>query len=542
MGKGSFNPDEYLAKKSEFDPDSYLQKVSQPSKPDTAMKAAAAGLGSGVTLGYAPQIGAAIAPVIDKGIEFFTGMRAPQDTYVQRRDENIANQNALAQSNPLAYGVGDVAGSIATTAAPMGLASRLGLLGKGASASKALVTADQASKLARAGQAAKGIGQAAATGAGIAAITNPGDVEGEISPLQFGQRVDNAKTGALVGGAAAGAVMGVSKLAKGVAGGAKSFAENRAFKALGGLKKATDEANKKGNLKDIGRTLLDEKVVTPFATPKTIAKRLEGKIDDATAAIDGAIEKIQKGMAHVDDLKPDQAEKLKATFFRPLDVAVNLKQQLREDNKGVPDKILKPAFDKIDDWFSEKPDVVGIKDLQEFKKGMNKWLKSSDFYKPSAELGESKLGTLAVRRSYKEGIENQADAVSEMLGGQGGEIKNANKTLGKFLQAEGVVEDKISRDAANRSVSLTDYLSGISGGGVAGIPGALAASAGNKFARTFGNSIMATGSDKLANQLLKIPKFADLAQKNPAQFQMLVNKMIQSPENETAMQRRVKEK
>lgn len=532
-------------------------KAKQP-KESKPLEAAAAGIGQGVTLGYAPQIGAAIAPVIDKGIEMFTGMKVPEDTYVQRRDENIRNDRALAESNPLAYGVGNVGGSLATSAAPMGLASRLGLLSKGANASKAVVTADQATKLARAGQAAKGIGQAAASGAGIAAVTNPGDVEGEISPLQFGQRVDNAKIGALVGGAAQGAVMGVGKLAQGVARGAKSIAETKAFKATGAMLKDFRKVDKTKSVKEIGRQLLDDKVVTAGATPKKVVERLESLIDDSTKTIENAIQKIDDGSAQISKLKPEQAEQLSASMFRPAEVAENLKKEIQEKYSEIPKEKLQAALNEIDSWFSGLPETLPISKVHAMKKQMAKFLKESDFYKSGAGLPLSKEGTLAVRRGLKEGVEKQADTVSKMMGGAGGEIKNANKRLGNYLTVKDVATDRVSRDAANRTFGLTDNIWGAAGlaggGGVAGglmsgdfegaAKGALTGAAlmgGNKLARTYGNPLMAVGFDKAANTLLQIPKFAEIAQKNPAQFQMLVNKMIQSPENsENPMEQRLK--
>lgn len=576
MNKPKFDPSKGFEvidlRKPKFDDSKPFESAEQPK--DTTMKAAAAGLGQGVTLGYAPQLGAAIAPAIDKGIEFFTGMRAPQDTYVQRRDENIREQQALADSNPIAYGVGNVAGGIATSAAPMSLAARLGMLGKGAGASKAFATAKEAEQLSRAykigqatGQGAKTVGQAAATGAGIAAITNPGDVEGETSPFQLGQRIENAKTGALVGGLSQGLVGGVGSIAKGAASGAKSLAETKAFKATGAMLKDFRKADKNKSVQEIGRQLLDDKVVTAGSTPKKIVAKLESLIDDSTATIENAIQKIDKGSGQVDDILKqqsftggayDQAQKLKSSFFKPAEVAERLKAQIKEKYSEIPTEKLKAAFDEIDSWFSGMPETLSISKVHALKKQMGKFLKESDFYKRGADLGLAKEGTLAVRRGLKEGVEKQADTVSQILGGAGGEVKKANKRLGNLLTVKDVAQDRISRDAANRAFGLTDNIWGAAGmaggGGVAGglmsgdlegaAKGAITGAAfmgGNKLARTYGNSLMAVGFDKAANALMKIPKYAELAQQNPAQFQTLVNKMIQSPENETAMQRRLKE-
>lgn len=556
------------------------------SQPSTGKEAFAAGLGNGVTLGYAPQIGAGVvAPIVDAGIKYGSKVGAafgigrelhpPEDTYTQRRDENIKNQNALAESNPVAYGLGDVAGSIATTAVPGTLASKLGLLTKGANAEKALVTAEKAKQL---GLAEKLIGagsrtlQQGATGAGLGLVANPGDTEGQVNPVQFDKRVENAKSGGemgLISGVGTEALSGVANAAgKGL----KSLAETKAFKASGAMLKDFRNAYGKGKVNEIGRTLLDEKVVTPFATPKTIVARLEGKIDDATAAINGAIEKIQAGTAEAHKLKPEQAAQLEASFFRPRDVAANLKQQIKDEFKHVPQEKLDPAYKEIDIWFKGKPDIMSIKEVHEFKKELGSFLKKSDFHKPSGEIPFTKQGTLAVRRGLKEGVEKQADAVSTMLGGAGGEIKGANRNLGNLIEAHDIASDRISRDAAKDAFGLGDKIlaaggmglgggvaggvvGGLKDGNIEGVAGGVATGAAlglaGKLGRTYGNSVMATSANQAAKQLLKIPQMAELLQKNPTAFQTVLNKLVIGQKNESApqivpeenaMQRRMKSK
>lgn len=541
MGK-AFNPDDYLKTKSGgggFNPDEYLATKSVPEP--RGAQALAAGVGNGLTLGHSAQLGAAIAPVIDKGINFFTGLRTPDDTYVQRRDENIASQNALKESNPGMFGAGEVAGSLASTAVPGGIAAKLGLLKKGA---QSVVTAEQVSKLAKAASLAKPVGEAGAIGATIAGLQNPGDVEGEVSPIQFGQRVDNAKVGTLIGAGAKVGLDGLSKIANTSGAGLKSLAEIKAFKSTGAVKKHFDKAYGKGKVNEIGRQLLDDEVVTAGATPKKIGERLTTLIDDSTKTIETAIQKLDKGSARVGNKPPGflhprakEIETLQASYFRPAEVAERLKNEIREKYKHIPEEKLSSAFDEIDSYFAKKPQVMPISDVHAMKKEMGLFLKDSDFHKASPT--PAKIGTLAVRRGLKEGVEKQADTVSKLTGGAGGEVKTANRRLGNYLETNDIVQDRLARDASNRAFGLTDNIMGA--GGVASGSGAtgLALMGASKLARTFGNSVMATGFDAVSNQLLKVPKYADLAKNNPEQFQMLVNKLTQEQGNDSAISRKL---
>ena len=555
------------------------QEISSVEKPSTAKQAALEGFGQGATLGYLPQIqaGAEVAAnkigslkdsalhatglgnyaSVDSQLER-KGITVPRETYTQIRDANIARNQRLAEENPITYGGAGLAGALATSVVPGGLAAKLGLTGKAG-----LVTAEQAAQITRAQRAVgagKRIAQGAATGASYGLVANPGDVEGEISPLQLGQRIDNAKTGAIMGAVAQGGVETVGGLARGVANKASSLAETKAFKATGAMLKDFRKADQKKSINEIGRQLLNDKVVTAGSTPKKVVERLESIIDDSTKTIESAIKQIDEGSSQVSKLKPEQAEKLRASFFRPAEVAQNLKASIQEKYSQIPKDKLQPALDEIDSWFSNMPETLPISKVHELKKQMGKFLKESDFYKSGAGLPLAKEGTLAVRRGLKEGVERQADTVSEMLGGAGGEIKDANKRLGNYLTVKDVASDRVNRDKANRAFGLTDNIWGAAGmtgaGGVAGAlqsgdldglaKGALTG-AGlmgmSKLGRTYGNSLMAVGFDKAASALMKVPQIADLAKTNPTAFQALVNRVMigQSNEGETAIQRRLRQ-
>lgn len=165
------------------------------SAPDTNQgQAFLEGYGQGATFGYLPQIQAGVAPAQDWAMEQIAKsdfgarlMGVPQGAtvdsgdYLQRRDENIARQERLARENPATYAAGNVLGAVATTA----MAAPLATTGRGAQAASALDRVKGAAK----------------AGAAFGALANPGDKEGEISPVQARERIINAIKGAAIGGA-----------------------------------------------------------------------------------------------------------------------------------------------------------------------------------------------------------------------------------------------------------------------------------------------------------------------------------------------------
>lgn len=190
-----FDPDQYLqAKQPAFNPDSYLsskQAAPEKSAGNPAM-AALEGFGQTATMGYLPQIQAAVEkilpnPTADADAKLKQlGIGVPDDSYVSMRDQNIARQKRESQENPTAALVGKAAG----IAAPM-------LLGGGEAEATKFLPA---------------VGKGAAIGAATGAVYNPGDTAGQLDPLQLEDRAKNAALGAAVGGVASGIGQGVNYL------------------------------------------------------------------------------------------------------------------------------------------------------------------------------------------------------------------------------------------------------------------------------------------------------------------------------------------
>jgi len=146
-----------------------------PDESFGSIKAGLAGAVQGATMGYTPQIAGGLK-------SFLTGSK-----YVDDRDAIAGKFNQLQEQNPVSYTAGSIAG---------GFAPGLGVVSKLGSAAKAAPGFINAAKAA---------GAAMAPGAVQGFVSNPGDVAGEVDPLQLGDRATNAGLGAFLGGAFKGA-------------------------------------------------------------------------------------------------------------------------------------------------------------------------------------------------------------------------------------------------------------------------------------------------------------------------------------------------
>jgi hypothetical protein len=132
-------------------------------------------------------------------------------------------------------------------------------------------------------------------------------------------------------------------------------------------------------------------------------------------------------------------------------------------------------------------------------------------------------------------LSKKVDEGMSSLGGDDllNQLKSANKEYGNTKQIQRIAEDRVSREQANRMFGLTDTIAS-AGGGVAaatvgggplGLVGAVAAGAANKLGRSYGNSTMAVGADKVSQFLLRSKPMQEIASKNPAAFKAIVADM-----------------
>jgi hypothetical protein len=468
------------------------------------------GAAQGATLGFADELAGMAGGVWDDLKQVFTGGGNPvavkrdehgrvinadelQGTYEKHRDESRSNYRIAKESNPDAYLGGEIAGGLATSILPVGTAANLTratLIGGGMGAVAGLGSseADDFAGLAK----DTGVGFALGSGGGV---------------LGYG------------GGQAV--KKGIEKAGPAL----KKFAEKRAFKALGPVKKATDKAHALGNEEAIGRQLLDDGVVTPLASKETMGNRLTERIADKTDELSGVMDNV----SNAEGLNSVQAMLVNQSKFNPAKAAEAIKNKIREQYSQIPEEVLEPRLKLVDQWLSKNV-PMDIKDAQAFKTQMQKFINDKSFWQGNPNASQETL--TQIRRAIKEGIEHNADTFANVAHEQAGQVKGINQQLGRLLQADDIVQDRLSRDAANRSVSLTDYLMAV--GGLAGEPTSLlglakgAAMAGaNKLGREYGNNMMAVGADKVSQFLLRSPRLQQLANTNPAAFRALANGLSQ---------------
>lgn len=545
QNKPKSNADEfdgYLAKNKQAEPDEfddYIKRVTTPAGPKhSKAQTALEHYGNAATMGYLPHAQALTEKAADaasgsalKGaglsalgplgtmVATLSAMRSgskgaderlksrgfqvtqPEATYVGSRDENARRLKLEGEEHPVASGVGTVAG----------------VVGGG------LLTAPLAG--ARAATAGGRILQGAKAGAVMGAAANPGDIEGEVDPVQLDSRIQGAKVGGLIGGSIAGATEALGPLAAK----AKDFftkkANSQALAATGATKKQIQDLGADGQR--VGRMMFDEKVLPKLATPGRILNRLESKIESQegklTSLISDAESKIGK-TEFWDALPVDKQEKLLASMFDPKQTAERLKSELIAKYNQTPLMKLQPALDEIDVWFAERAGLMSPAETQAAKVQMGKFLKDTDF---TREVGVAKEGTKYARRGFKEGVEKTADTLADVMGSDGGQIKATNRTLGDMYKTQKMATGGTARTDSNRTFGLTDTIAAATTAASKGPAWGIMAAALNKTGRTFGAGLQAHAADAASKLFGTAPSLVAFARNNPMLASAIAGRIAQ---------------
>lgn len=466
-------------------------------------KAKLEGIGQGMSFNYLNNLKAASEPLTFGLLNKITGQDVKPDDYLQARDYYNKKTEETKAQNPEMYYSGAVPG-MAISGEAAGSVLGPASLGK---------YVKDVPKIGKALNVVTNIAEAAGKGAIIGAVQNPGEKAGVIDPLQLDQRAEQAKFGGMIGaGVQTGieGIKGISSLKDSI----KDFAAHRMEKQIG-ADTATQSKKliKSGKDGAIGRQLLDEGDIGPFDKPKQINDKLEARANELVNQLQGHIDEADKILQrpegfNMENATPEEIALAKKGYVQTSDIKDLLIKDLRKQYEGVPEEEIAPAIDKIETWFKDRPEDMNTQEWQKMKTSLNKFLRDSDFYR-SVEPGLKKQGLLAVRKGAKEAIEQKSNAAADIIGGEKGPtIKETNRKLGNILQAQDVNQDKLYRDAGNRSLSASDYWAGA----IKGLPGV----AFNKLLRTYGNGVMAWSANRLANELAASDAyFANMAKQSP---------------------------
>ncbi len=329
--------------------------------------------------------------------------------------------------------------------------------------------------------------QNSAVGGALGLAANPGDEPGKLDPIQLDERLGNAATSALVGGslsAAGEAPAAVDKLRK--------SAQWRALKQGGAMLKDYRKFDHKGTLGDAGQTLLDEGIVTPFASTSTVAERAGdlaereiGKVDRVYDILDGNFEKLSKS-------------KLASSLPNGERIADAIETKVIASLRGK--KAMHKFIPELEEFAAQfradgsKPLSFGSvrKELQGFDELLD-WNKEQT---PSKELTKKLRG--AINSVLEESVDSVGKASNFPLYE---DWKRSKQVFGMANDVAKMGKDKTFRETANRFVSPTDYLAaGVGALKKEPITGVIAGTA-NHLTRKYGNALAATGANSAANLL-----------------------------------------
>lgn len=463
---------------------------AEPSAPlmdeaANAGEAALQGFGQGASMGYLPQLNAIAEPAFAKAADLVTGGNSYESTpnYTARRDAWLKQQLDLQKRNPKAYLAGELGGGLSTAMAAPAAAG---------------VEAPLIAKMAASG------GLAAAQGA----LRNPGDAPGVVDPLQLQERGANAadiKNLAINTLApAAGPVLKAGGKALG------SVAEKAAFKALGPYARQAMQAYSKGRVNDIGRTILDEGVVS---MPPRGFEALEAK---ATAANDLAGKKLGSTVESM-----AQKETGSPIGLSREDIANNLSDRLISqkdaDVAGVTERNAKMQ-EMINNFKSGGGESVAdlnpelpLLEAELKKRAVNKEIRYDRL--PGADIPDTEVFNRALEGELRSGVEKGGEALAKKTGFPVDEFKNQKATYGNLSTAEDILRKRAGKEGGLRLASPSDYGVGAAGAAIGAMTGSspeerikhaiMGAGLGlmNKGARKYGNQINAVFMNR-AGQLV----------------------------------------
>lgn len=514
-----------------------FDKLAGSQVPDRSGEAALAGFGQAATLGYLPQLQAAASQGIDAITQFIPGSPAnvdraleaqgftvQQPTYISERDAFARQAQELQQQNPVAYGAGQVAGALTSGVATGGAGGAASLVGK--------------------------VGQAAKTGGLMGLLQNPGEIEGELDPLQLQERLKNAAIGAVSGAVVQGSISGASSVAqklKEIPTNLKRFSELKALKASGAMLRDFRKAYGNNKASELGREVLDSGIVSAgddvadIAKKAIIAKQAAGEaIGDIYALTDDAIMKLDPSKLDKKDLELLSKSTIDLEAF-----ANGYKKQLRNKLRGNAggSEIYNKVASYVDEIAQNGKDVP-LQRLREVRSSIDDLI---NFSKANAELSGVQKEYLALRNKIQDLAKERVNVVDRIRGTKNLESLNTlNKKFSNLAEITKIAQDKAAREQSNAAFGLRERISGGAGavvggmiGGPAGaIAGGVLGSITTKAARQYGTPLVARIADRTARVLEKNPallgEFAEpllrAAQENPKTFVDIVARLRVDPD------------
>lgn len=271
-----------------------------------------------------------------------------------------------------------------------------------------------------------------------------------------------------------------------------TFANDRALKAAGFMKKDFNIIQAKGTQDALGNLLLNDKIVTPFATLSKISDR----ISEAKQAAGQTIGHIL-----------DTADSSGAPAISAKDIALKLSEDPeiktlattpgQEGTANQVNKFIQTLYNH------PEGDGLSLRDAQELRQGIDT---SINFNKTVPEMRGAQPYLFKMRDAVSQAMNDSVNALQG--GGDIDRLKMANASYSKLATLDKVAQNRLGALSSNEQFSLGDKVAA----GVGAVAGhgnpmtAVGIGALNKTARAVGNSLAATGAKKLSSLIPDIPE------------------------------------
>ena len=452
-------------------------KLSEGFRGD--LEAGARGLANAATLGFSDELSGAAQAA--KGAYNKGSLSDLKSDYTKGRDEYRSREDAAWDDGGLQRKILYGAGAALPTLASLG-----------------------------ASLPAQGVKQAAILGTkyGAAGAAGGGTGQGQtdLTKGEYGQYAKDLALGGALGGVIGGGLQkGIEALPK-IPGALESFARSRATKAAGG------DSAKAGRLVDrmpggkeaFGKDLLESGIVSGGKTRQQMldkAREIEESSGKNIGDILGQFDSLASQKGYKSDALKRVLDRAQKEVLEPLNESPATRELADRVNNKYIGRL--EEYVKAKDMGPKSPNdsSLGFKGLQNERRLLDKTaFNETGLDKPLNDKLQ------AVRRIFNEELLKDAEKVApkELLD----EYARQNRLYGVSTTAKKLTEEQLARQAKNRSISLTDYISGGASGaagaaaaGPAGLIMAPAAIGLNKLARERGNQLLAGGADKLAKFL-----------------------------------------
>ena len=265
----------------------------------------------------------------------------------------------------------------------------------------------------------------------------------------------------------------------------RQIAEDRAVSTLQPTKaEARRVAQRNPNL---GRTLLDEGTVPVLGSGPRVAQRV-GEAKQRAGAEIGRLIKSADGTPVIDS----------AELARQVQPRIN-------ELRGVPgaEGAIRQMERQVETLRQNK--VMSVAEAHRLRQQIDQ---SINWAKQPGDLSQTQGFLHDIRSDLSQRLNTAIDALD--AGGPQNQLRDANRRFADLAAADSILERSVPRGQSNRTIGLTDTIAAGSGLAAGGVPLAAAAGAGNKFLRTYGDSIVARGADALAGPVRNAPPLQTL--------------------------------